>query len=298
MIGRADRLRMREAVEHWKARGVDLSAILHRVEAPEGEEIHHSQEQDHHLEKAMDNELIERCLPALENKEQVHFSHPIFNTNRTVGGMLSGEIARRHGGEGLPDGAIRIDFEGVAGQSFGAWAARGSPSPSKGRPTTTWARASPAAGSPSSLRGSRPTSPRESIVVGNVALYGATAGEAYFRGFAGERFAVRNSGRTNGRRGRRRPRLRVHDRRGRRGARSHGPQLRRRDERRRRVRPGRGRGLREALQHGHGRLGGRRVRRGRGLLRGMVERHLEWTESAVAEGSSRTGRRSCPGSSR
>jgi glutamate synthase (NADPH/NADH) large chain len=194
MIGRADRLRMREAVEHWKARGVDLSAILHRVEAPEGEEIHHSQSQDHNLEKSMDNELIEKCLPALEKGAQVHFSYPIFNTNRTVGGMLSGEIARRYGGEGLPDGTIRIDFEGVAGQSFGAWATKGLTLTLEGT-TNDYVGKGLSGGRlavfPSNVAAYEP---EKSIVVGNVALYGATAGEAYFRGFAGERFAVRNSG--------------------------------------------------------------------------------------------------------
>jgi glutamate synthase domain-containing protein 3 len=185
---------MREAVEHWKARGVDLSAILHRVEAPEGEEIHHSQTQDHNLEKSMDNELIEKCLPALENKEQVRFSHPIFNTNRTVGGMLSGEIARRNGGEGLPDGTIRIDFKGVAGQSFGAWATRGLTLTLEG--TTNDYVGKGLSGGRLAVFPSKVAAyePEKSIVVGNVALYGATAGEAYFRGFAGERFAVRNSG--------------------------------------------------------------------------------------------------------
>jgi len=173
---------------------VDLSAILHRVEAPEGEEIHHSQTQDHNLEKSMDNELIEKCLPALENKEQVRFSHPIFNTNRTVGGMLSGEIARRNGGEGLPDGTIRIDFKGVAGQSFGAWATRGLTLTLEG--TTNDYVGKGLSGGRLAVFPSKVAAyePEKSIVVGNVALYGATAGEAYFRGFAGERFAVRNSG--------------------------------------------------------------------------------------------------------
>jgi glutamate synthase (NADPH/NADH) large chain len=194
MIGRADRLRMREAVEHWKARGVDLSAILHRVEAPEGEEIHHSWRQDHNLGKSMDNELIEKCLPALEKGEQVHFPHPILNTNRTVGGMLSGEIARRYGGEGLPDGTIRIDFKGVAGQSFGAWATRGLTLTLEG--TTNDYVGKGLSGGRLAVFPSKVAAyePEKSIVVGNVALYGATAGEAYFRGFAGERFAVRNSG--------------------------------------------------------------------------------------------------------
>src|SRR5215213_2410924 len=194
MIGRADRLRMRKAVEPWKARGVDLSAILHRVEAPEGEAISHSESQDHDLEKALDNELIERCLPALEKGEQVRFSHPIFNTNRTVGGMLSGEIARRHGSGGLPDGTIRIDLKGVAGQSFGAWAAKGLTLTLEG--TTNDYVGKGLSGGRLAVFPSKVAAyePEKSIVVGNVALYGATDGEAYFRGFAGERFAVRNSG--------------------------------------------------------------------------------------------------------
>jgi glutamate synthase domain-containing protein 3 len=194
MIGRTDKLRTRKAVEHWKARGVDLSAILHRVEASEGEAIHHSESQNHNLHKALDNELIERCRPALERKEPVRFSHPIVNTRRTVGGMLSGEIARRYGNEGLPEGAIRIDFEGVAGQSFGAWLAKGVTLTLEGT-TNDYVGKGLSGGRlavyPSPLAAYEP---EKSIVVGNVALYGATSGEAYFRGFAGERFAVRNSG--------------------------------------------------------------------------------------------------------
>jgi glutamate synthase (NADPH/NADH) large chain len=194
MIGRTDRLKTREALDHWKARGVDLSAILHRVAAAEGEAVHHSEEQNHNLEKSLDNELISKCLPALEKGEPVRFSQPVFNTNRTVGGMLSGEIARRHGGEGLPDGKIRIDFHGVAGQSFGAWATKGLTLTLEGT-TNDYVGKGLSGGRlavfPSKLAA---YDPKESIVVGNVALYGATAGEAYFRGFAGERFAVRNSG--------------------------------------------------------------------------------------------------------
>jgi glutamate synthase (NADPH) large chain len=194
MIGRADKLRMREAIEHWKAGGVDLSAILHRAEAREGESIHHTEAQDHGLEKALDNELIEKCTPALENGEGVHLDQPILNTNRTVGGMLSGEVARRHGNEGLADGTVRIDFHGVAGQSFGAWLARGLTFTLEGTTNDYVGKG---------LSGGRLAvfpyrfagySAARNVVVGNVALYGATSGEAYFRGFAGERFAVRNSG--------------------------------------------------------------------------------------------------------
>jgi glutamate synthase (NADPH) large chain len=194
MIGRADKLKMREAIEHWKARGVDLSALLHRVEAPEGEAIRHSESHDHGLEKSLDNELIERCRPALENGEEICFEQPITNTNRTVGGMLSGQVARRYGNEGLPDGTVRVDFHGVAGQSFGAWLARGLTFTLEGT-TNDYVGKGLSGGRlavfPSRLAAYKPT---RSVVVGNVALYGATGGEAYFRGFAGERFAVRNSG--------------------------------------------------------------------------------------------------------
>jgi glutamate synthase (NADPH) large chain len=194
MIGRADVLKTKKAVDHWKARGVDLSAILQEVEAAEGIHIRHAEKQNHNLDKALDNELIERCRPALENGEPVRFSRTIFNTRRTVGGMLSGEIARRYGNEGLPDGAIRIDFKGVAGQSFGAWLAKGLTLTLEGT-TNDYVGKGLSGGRlavyPSPVAAYEPA---QSIVVGNVALYGATGGEAYFRGFAGERFAVRNSG--------------------------------------------------------------------------------------------------------
>jgi glutamate synthase (NADPH) large chain len=194
MIGRSDRLRMREAIEHWKARGVDLAAILYRPERADEVATRNVEEQDHSLEKSLDNELIERCMPALENVEQVRFSHPVTNTKRTVGGMLSGEVARRYGNDGLPDGTVRIDFHGVGGQSFGAWLAHGLTFTLEGT-TNDYVGKGLSGGRlavfPSGLAAYEP---EKSIAVGNVALYGATAGEAYFRGFAGERFAVRNSG--------------------------------------------------------------------------------------------------------
>jgi glutamate synthase (NADPH/NADH) large chain len=194
MVGRSDKLVAREGIEHWKAKGVDLSAILYRPKVGEDVAIHHAEEQDHHLHDSMDNELIERCERALENKEQVHFSTWIENTRRTVGGRLSGEVARRYGEEGLPDGTIRIDFEGVAGQSFGAWLTRGITFDLQG--TTNDYVGKGLSGGRIAVYPSENVSydPEKSIVVGNVALYGATAGEAYFRGYAGERFAIRNSG--------------------------------------------------------------------------------------------------------
>jgi glutamate synthase (NADPH/NADH) large chain len=194
MVGRVDRLKTKDAIEHWKARGVDLSAVLHRPEVPEGVAIRHCEEQDHGLKHSLDNELIRLTRDALEAGKPVHLRMPIRNTQRTVGGMLSGEIARRHGLEGLPDGTIRIDFRGTAGQSFGAWAAPGLTLTLAGETNDYVGKG---------LSGGRLVvapppgagyDPEESIVIGNVALYGATSGEAYFRGIAGERFAVRNSG--------------------------------------------------------------------------------------------------------
>ncbi len=194
MVGRSDVLKTREAIEHWKARGVDLSAILHAPEVPEDTALRHSERQDHGLHKSLDNELIERCRPALENGQNVRFSREITNTSRTVGGMLSGEVARRYGNEGLPDGTVRLDFRGVGGQSFGTWLAHGLTFTLEGA-TNDYVGKGLSGGRlavfPSRVAAYRPA---RNVVVGNVALYGATAGEAYFRGFAGERFAVRNSG--------------------------------------------------------------------------------------------------------
>jgi glutamate synthase (NADPH) large chain len=194
MVGRSDKLKTKEAIEHWKVRGVDLSAIFYVPEKAEEVPIRRVEDQDHHLDQALDNQLIERCRPALEDGEPVRFEAPIVNTRRTVGGMLSGEVARRYGNEGLPEDTVRVDFKGVAGQSFGAWLTRGLTFCLEGT-TNDYVGKGLSGGrlvvypSPDAAY-----EPEKSIVIGNVALYGATAGEAYFRGFAGERFAVRNSG--------------------------------------------------------------------------------------------------------
>ncbi len=194
MVGRADKLKTKEAVEHWKAQGVDLTPIFHKPEVSEDVSIRYTTQQNHGLEESLDTVLIERCKPTLEEGKKVHFETPVYNTQRTVGGMLSGALARRYGQEGLPDGTLRIDFEGVAGQSFGAWLTRGATFTLKG--TTNDYVGKGLSGGRIAVYPSEKAAykPEESIVVGNVALYGATSGEAYFRGYAGERFAVRNSG--------------------------------------------------------------------------------------------------------
>jgi glutamate synthase domain-containing protein 2/glutamate synthase domain-containing protein 3 len=201
MVGRTDRLRTRQAVRHWKARGLDLSALLNipdptnqGITGPPTRAFHQVEEQDHKLHAALDNRLIDDTREALEHRRRVEIALPIQNTNRTVGGMLSGEIARRFGEDGLPDDTIRLSFRGTAGQSFGAWGARGLTLVLEGE-TNDYAGKGLSGGklivAPPAHAG---YNPERSIVVGNVALYGATAGEAYFRGVAGERFAVRNSG--------------------------------------------------------------------------------------------------------
>ena len=194
MIGRADCLDVRAAVDHWKARGVDLSEVLYQPEMPESVARRCVTRQDHGLHKALDNELIRRCAPALEHRRPVELSLPIRNVNRTVGTMLGSELTRRHGGDGLPDDTIRIGFTGSAGQSFGAFLPRGITLTLEGDANDYFGKG---------LSGGRlivfpPRQatfvPEANIVVGNVSLYGATSGEAFVRGVAGERFGVRNSG--------------------------------------------------------------------------------------------------------
>ncbi|MBV9341379.1 MAG: glutamate synthase subunit alpha, partial [Acidobacteria bacterium] len=196
MVGRVDMLDVRPAVDHWKARGLDLSAVLYNPALPGRVARRALEAQDHGLNRALDHQLIAAAKAALENRDPVDISFPIRNIHRTVGAMLSGEIARRYGSEGLPDETVRIRFEGSAGQSFGAFLARGVTMSLAGDANDYVGKG---------LSGGRlvvypPRSSRfrgeENILIGNVALYGATSGEAFFSGVAGERFAVRNSGAT------------------------------------------------------------------------------------------------------
>jgi glutamate synthase domain-containing protein 2/glutamate synthase domain-containing protein 1/glutamate synthase domain-containing protein 3 len=194
MIGRVDRLDMVRAIEHWKAKGVDLSRLLHWVTPKPGVAIHNCERQNHHLDKALDNELIASAQSALDAGEPVRIECQIRNVHRTVGAMLSGEVARRYGHDGLPQDTIWATFRGNAGQSFGAFLARGVTLELYGDANDYVGKG---------LSGGRlivrqppqaKREPTQNIIVGNTVLYGAIAGEAYFEGVAGERFAVRNSG--------------------------------------------------------------------------------------------------------
>ena len=194
MIGRVDRIDTRRALRHWKAHGIDLSRLLHTVDLPAGAPLHQTQVQDHGLAGALDNELIEACKTAIENATPVQLDRTIRNVNRTVGAMLSGEIARRYGHAGLPSDTIRINFTGVAGQSFGAWLAHGVALDLVGDANDYVGKG--LSGGRIVVRQPQAANrdPTRNIIVGNTVLYGAIAGEAYFNGVAGERFAVRNSG--------------------------------------------------------------------------------------------------------
>jgi glutamate synthase (NADPH/NADH) large chain len=194
LIGRADLLDMKQGIEHWKAKGLDFSRVFHMPKMPAEVARFHRETQDHGLEKALDRRLIELAALALERREKVAIDMPIRNVNRTVGTLLSHEIARRYGHEGLADDTIHVRFAGSAGQSFGAFLARGVTLDLVGDTNDYCGKG---------LSGGRITvqpsakfrgDPAENIITGNVVLYGAIAGEAYFRGVAGERFAVRNSG--------------------------------------------------------------------------------------------------------
>jgi glutamate synthase domain-containing protein 2/glutamate synthase domain-containing protein 3 len=196
MVGRVDCLVQRRDVDHWKARGLDLSAVLFNPHVPARVGRHCTVKQDHGLEKSLDCQLVDHAREALERGKKVFISLPIRNTHRTVGAMLSGEIARRYGAVVLPDDTIRFQFTGSAGQSFGAFLAKGITLSLEGEANDYVGKG---------LSGGKliiypprhsPFVPEENILVGNVALYGATSGEAYFNGMAGERFAVRNSGAT------------------------------------------------------------------------------------------------------
>ncbi len=196
LIGRSDLLDTKRGIEHWKAKGIDFSRVFHRPQAAANVARFKCEEQDHALAKALDHKLIALAAPALERGERVRIDLPIRNVNRTVGTMLSNRVAVKHGHAGLPEDTIHVTFTGNAGQSFGAFLARGITLELIGDANDYTGKG---------LSGGRLIvrphaefrgNPQENIIVGNTVMYGAIDGEAYFRGVAGERFLVRNSGGT------------------------------------------------------------------------------------------------------
>ncbi len=194
MVGRVDVLDTRRAISHWKTHGLDLSPLLHRPQVPDWVATYKVEAQEHGIKDVLDHQLIELARPALEQRQPVYHELPISNANLATGTLLGSRLTRLHGGEGLPDNTIHFKFNGSAGQSFGAFLPRGVTLTLAGDANDYIGKG---------LSGGRlivfppegsTFAPEENILVGNVALYGATAGEAFFNGLAGERFAVRNSG--------------------------------------------------------------------------------------------------------
>jgi glutamate synthase (NADPH/NADH) large chain len=193
-IGHVELIDARAAVEHWKARGLDISPILHEPQNPYQQTPYQSVPQDHGLDEALDNDLIRLSAPAITSGQQVNIEMPIRNVHRTVGTMLGSKVTQKWGGEGLPDGTIRIQFVGSAGQSFGAFVPKGIEMRLEGDANDYLGKG---------LSGGRlivhphrdaPLVPHENVIAGNVIAYGATAGEIFVSGLVGERFCVRNSG--------------------------------------------------------------------------------------------------------
>ena len=261
MIGQMQMLDKAKVVEHWKAKGLDFTRLFHKPTAREGDSIFHTMAQDHKLENVLDRRLIEKAGRSIETGEKVVIEETIVNVDRTTGAMLSGKIALAHGELGLPDDTILVKLTGTAGQSFGGFLAKGVSLELEGQANDYVGKG---------LSGGRivvkpPAKTgivaEDSIIVGNTALYGATDGESYFRGVAGERFCVRNSGAIS-----------VVEGCGDHGCeymtggvvvviRHDGAQFRGRHVGRRRLCLRRGRRVREALQHGDGRARTDRRRR-------------------------------------
>ncbi|MBC7850492.1 MAG: glutamate synthase subunit alpha, partial [Chitinophagaceae bacterium] len=194
MVGQVDCLQPRENINHWKFSKIDLSPILYKEPANSFTGLYKMEEQDHGIDGVLDWKLLEKAKPALESKERIFAEFPIRNTDRTAGTILSNEITKRYKGEGLPEDTIHFKFNGTAGQSFGAFNTKGVTLELEGDANDYFGKG---------LSGARliiyppkeaTYSPEENIIIGNVAFYGATSGEAFIRGKAGERFAVRNSG--------------------------------------------------------------------------------------------------------
>jgi len=194
MVGRTDLLEINPAVLPWKAKGIDFAKILYKPEVPEGIRTHYSIKQDHGIDRILDRRLIELAAPALKKSEAVKIDLPISNVNRTCGAMLSGEVCKSRGEEGFPQDTVYCKFKGTAGQSFGAFLAKGITFELEGMANDYVGKA---------ISGGRIIvypdkksgyNPQENIIIGNTTFYGAISGEAYIRGLAGERFCIRNSG--------------------------------------------------------------------------------------------------------
>ena len=194
MVGKVEKLDRNKAIEHYKSKGIDLSPILHKVNVDDNVKLHNTTIQDHQLEKALDFDIIDKAHPALFRKEPTVLDFKINNENRAVGAILSNEISKIYGAQGLPDNTLKINFKGSAGQSFGAFATNGLTLNVIGNTNDYLGKGLSGAKISVRIPDESTIIPEKNIIIGNVALYGATSGEVYINGKAGERFCVRNSG--------------------------------------------------------------------------------------------------------
>ena len=194
MVGQSQKINMKKALDHYKAQGIDLSNILYKPKVPSSVRERNTKEQNHGLENVLDFDILRQAHPALYRKEIQHLEFNIKNTNRTVGAILSNEISKIHGADGLPKDTLSLKFKGTAGQSFGGFATHGLYMKVEGTANDYFGKGLSGATIVAQVPGKATFVPHENVIVGNVCLYGATAGEAYINGIAGERFCVRNSG--------------------------------------------------------------------------------------------------------
>ncbi len=194
MVGQVQKLDRNKAIEHYKAEGIDLTPILHQVDVPTGTKFYNTQKQVHDVEKSIEFEIIEQANPSLFRKEKISLDFPICNTDRAVGAIISNEISKIYGAQGLPINTLKLNFTGSAGQSFGAFATRGLTMTVNGNTNDYLGKGLSGAKLVIKVPDGATIVPEENVITGNVTLYGATAGRAYINGKAGERFCVRNSG--------------------------------------------------------------------------------------------------------
>ncbi|NJB72848.1 glutamate synthase (ferredoxin) [Saonia flava] len=194
MVGQVQKLDRKKALEHYKAAGIDLSPILYQIDVPAGTKLHNTQKQKHDIVNSIEFDIIDKAHLALFRKEKTTLDYPIVNTDRAVGAIISNEISKIYGAEGLPDNTLKLNFTGSAGQSFGAFATKGLTMVVNGNTNDYLGKGLSGAKIIIKVPDKSTLKPEENVITGNVTLYGATAGEVYINGKAGERFCVRNSG--------------------------------------------------------------------------------------------------------
>ena len=194
MVGQSQKLNMKKAINHFKAKGIDLSKILHKPKVPKQIPERNTKSQNHNLKNVLDIQILKKAKLAIEKKKRQEFKFHVKNTDRTIGAIISNEISKSNGAEGLPEDTLKLNFTGTAGQSFGAFAAKGLFMKIEGTVNDYFGKGLSGAKLIAKVPKESSFIPHENIIVGNVALYGATSGQAYINGIAGERFCVRNSG--------------------------------------------------------------------------------------------------------